>query len=222
MAVNQSSQDNYISEQDYLTGEQKADTRQEYDDGKVYAMAGASKRHNRIARNLITNMADAADRSNCETYFSDIKVRAEKYKTYYYPDVVVSCEEDDDSEYYLEKPCLIVEVTSASTLRKDYLEKALSYQSIDSLQAYLIIAQDKPQIDMLFRGEDRSWRLQQFNQFDDELVLPCPDMRLTLQAIYSGIEFDAPWDDFFNSKDQASEDFMADRVDPPAQEREPF
>ena len=190
MPANQSSQDTHISEQDYLAGEQLAEVRHEYDNGKVYAMAGASKRHNKIARNLITSMADAADHSGCETYFSDIKVRAEKYKTYYYPDVVVSCEQDDSSEYYLEKPCLIVEVTSASTLRKDYLEKALSYQSIDSLQAYLIVAQDKPQVDMLFRAEDRSWQLQQFSQLEDELVLPCPDMTLTLAAVYSGIEFD--------------------------------
>lgn len=84
---------------------------------------------------------------------------------------------------------LIVEVTAAPTLRKDYLEKALSYQSIDSLQAYLIVAQDKPQVDMLFRAEDRSWQLQQFSHLEDELVLPCPDMTLTLAMVYSGIEF---------------------------------
>jgi len=188
MFANQS-QDTYISEQDYLSTEKLADCRHEFVDGKVFAMDAASKRHNRIVRNLITSMADAADHSGCETYFSDIKVRTEKYKTYYYPDVVVSCEQDDSSDYYLEKPCLIVEVTSASTLRKDYLEKALSYQSIDSLQAYLIVAQDKPQVDMLFRAEDRSWQLQQFSHLEDELVLPCPDMTLTLAMAYSGVEF---------------------------------
>ena len=156
MPANSSQHDPYMTEDEYLAGEKKANTRHEYVNGHVYAMAGASKNHNRIARNFITRMADAADQKGCETYFSDIKVRSEKYKTYYYPDIVLSGE-DDGNDYFLENPCLIVEVTSASTLRKDYLEKALSYQSIESLQAYLIVSQDKPQVDMLVRNTEGSW-----------------------------------------------------------------
>lgn len=190
MPANNSQHDTYITEDEYLAGEKKADTRHEYVNGHVYAMAGASKRHNRIARNFITSMSEVADKQGCETYFSDIKVRSEKYKTYYYPDIALSCDDDDENEYFLEKPCLIVEVTSTSTMRKDYLEKALSYQSIDSLQAYLIVAQDKPQVDMLVRNADKSWELQQFSELDNELVLPCLEMPLTLQEIYSGVEFD--------------------------------
>ena len=64
------------------------------------------------------------------------------------------------SYYFLSSPCLIVEVTSASTMRKDYLEKALSDQSIDSLKAYLIVSQDKPQVDMLLRNAEGTWDLQ--------------------------------------------------------------
>lgn len=139
----------YISEAEYLEGEKRADERHEYVDGQLYLMAGTSKRHNRIARNFITQMETAALGKNCEVFFSDIKVRAAKHKTYYYPDVVVGCAEDDDADdYYLEKPCLIIEVSSESTIRKDYLEKALVYQAISSLQAYLIVAQDKPQVDI--------------------------------------------------------------------------
>jgi len=188
MAVKKSQQDGFITEEDYLAGESQADQRHEYTNGHTVAMAGASKQHNRIARNFITSLSNTADALNCETYFSDIKVRAEKYKSYYYPDVVVSCEEDEN-DYYLEKPCLIIEITSASTMRKDYLEKALSYQSIASLQAYLIVAQDKAQVDMLLRNAEGSWELQHVNRLDDELMLPCLNMTLTLQAIYSGITF---------------------------------
>jgi len=190
MPANHPQHDTYITEDEYLSGEQEADTRHEYVNGRIYAMAGASKRHNRIARNFITRMADAAHEQDCETYFSDIKVRSEKYKTYYYPDIVLSCEDDnDDNNSFLEKPCLIVEVTSASTLRKDYLEKALSYQAIDSLQAYLIVAQDKPQVDMLTRNANQSWELQQFSELENTLTLPCLEMPLTLKEIYLGIGF---------------------------------
>ena len=191
MSANNSQHDTHITEDEYLSGEKGADTRHEYVNGHIYAMAGASKRHNRIARNFITRMADAADKQNCETYFSDIKVRSEKYKTYYYPDIVLSCDDDDENDYFLEKPCLIVEVTSASTMRKDYLEKALSYQAIDSLQAYLIVAQDKPQVDMLTRNADQSWKLQQFSELENVITLPCLEMPLTLEEIYSGVTFES-------------------------------
>jgi len=177
-----------MTEDEYLAGEKTADTRHEYVNGHVYAMAGASKTHNRIARNFITSLSEAADQSGCEIYFSDIKVRAEKYKSYYYPDIVLSCEDDNENDDYLSNPCLIVEVSSASTMRKDYLEKALSYQSIDSLKAYLIVSQDKPQVDMLLRNAEGTWDLQQFNDLEDDIELPCLGKTLTLQAIYAGIE----------------------------------
>ena len=102
-----------MTEDEYLAGEKTAETRHEYVNGHVYAMAGASKTHNRIARNFITSLSEAADQSGCEIYFSDIKVRAEKYKSYYYPDIVLSCEDDNENDYYLSNPCLIVEVASA-------------------------------------------------------------------------------------------------------------
>lgn len=109
---------------------------------------------------------------------------------HYYPDVVVGCAEDDDADdYYLEKPCLIVEVSSESTIRKDYLEKALVYQAIpSSLQAYLIVAQDKPQVDMLIRNTESGWDLQQFDRLEDEITLPCLDLTLSLRVVYAGVK----------------------------------
>ena len=88
----------YLSEAEYLEGEKLAAERHEYVDGQTYLMAGASKRHNRIARNFINRMEDAANRKGCEVFFSDVKVRVAKYKTYYYPDVVVSCSADDEAD----------------------------------------------------------------------------------------------------------------------------
>lgn len=188
MSAVQNVQMPYLSEQDYLAQEQGAEERHEYVDGQQYLMAGTSKRHNRIARNFITQLAVAAQTQGCEVYFSDIKVRAEQYKSYYYPDVVVGCENDETNDYYLEKPCLIVEVTSDSTLRKDYLEKAVAYQSIPTLQAYLIVAQDKPLVDRLMRTE-RGWWLSQFTALSDEISLPCLNTVLSVEQVYLGISF---------------------------------
>ncbi|OQX01415.1 MAG: hypothetical protein BWK73_46170 [Thiothrix lacustris] len=178
----------YISETDYLEGEKLANERHEYVDGQLYLMAGASKRHNRIAGNCYRAFMDISD-NQCEAFMGDLKVRAPKHKTYYYPDVVVGSAEDDDADdYYLEKPCLIVEVSSNSIIRKDYLEKALVYQAISSLQAYLIIAQDKPQVDMLLRNAEGGWDLQQFDRLEDEISLPCLEITLSLQTAYAGVK----------------------------------
>jgi len=176
----------FIGEADYLTGEQQATERHEYVKGRVYLMAGASKQHNRVARNMYRALM--ANLSPCTAYISDMKVRSEKYQCYYYPDVVVGCEADEASDYILEKPCLIVEVSSDSTLRKDYLEKSLAYQAIPSVLVYLIVAQDKVQVDMLTRASDGSWELQQFNELEAELSLPCPAMVLSVAVIYEGLE----------------------------------
>jgi Uma2 family endonuclease len=176
----------WMNEADYLVAEQQATERHEYVNGRVYAMAGASKRHNRIAGNIYRAVMVAG--SPCTAYISDMKVHSNKYHSYYYPDVVVGCDSNETDEYVLENPCLIVEVTSDSTLRKDYLEKSLAYQAISSVQAYLIVAQDKVQVDMLTRASDGSWELQQFNELDAELNLSCPLMMLSVAAIYAGLE----------------------------------
>ena len=101
-----------ISEADYLAGEQRANIRHEYVDGKVYAMAGTSLRHNDIAMNIAFALRLAARGTPCRVNVSDVKVRAEKPKAYYYPDVMLGCDRDESSKHYLEKPCVIVEVTS--------------------------------------------------------------------------------------------------------------
>lgn len=173
-----------ISESDYLAGEKLATERHEYVKGQTYLMAGASKQHNRIARNFITRLEPAANELGCEIFFSDMKVRVGKNTAYYYPDVVISCEDDEADDYYLEKPCLIIEVTSESTLRKDYMEKSLAYQSIPSLQAYLVVAQDRPQIDMLIRSKEGDWQLQQFDSLEDQIWLPCLDALLAVSDVY--------------------------------------
>ena len=188
MSLTASTTGHYLTEAEYLAHEAVATERHEYVDGQVYGMAGASKQHNRIARNFINRLEDAANQHGCEIFFSDIKVRVEKYKAYYYPDVVISCEIDAETDdYYLEKPCLIVEVASNSTMRKDYMEKSLAYQSIHSLQAYLVVAQDKSQVDMLIRLEDGSWGLKQFDQLEDEIKLPCLEMTMSVADIYRGV-----------------------------------
>jgi Uma2 family endonuclease len=186
--------DDYITEQEYLEGEKLAKERHEYVDGKVYAMAGTSRRHNRIAVNIVRKLPLANHKGQlCEINSSDVKVRVGKRKTYYYPDVVVGCDADDTNPYYLEKPCLIVEVTSKSTEWKDRHEKAVVYQSLESLQAYMVVSQEKPHVTLYYREEDDgSWWVTALESMDQTITLKCPETTLTLADIYDGIDFSQP------------------------------
>lgn len=174
----------YLSEQDYLEAEKHRDVRHEYVDGVVYAMAGASKQHNIIAGNLYAHLRAASRGTGCTVFQSDLKVHAPGSKSYYYPDVMVGCEPDENNDYYLEKPCLIIEVLSDSTERRDRSEKLLTYMNIPTLQAYLLVAQDKPEVEMFYREAGGTWWVQSFEGLDASITLPCPETTLTLADIY--------------------------------------
>ncbi|HPE60798.1 MAG: Uma2 family endonuclease [Thiothrix sp.] len=181
-----------ITEAEYLKGEKLAKERHEYRDGKVYAMAGASKRHNRITLNMVRNLPlQNKDGTPCDVYSADIKVRIKQGRAYYYPDIMVSCSaEHEEDNYCLEQPCLIAEVTSKSTEWKDYNEKLVAYQSIDSLQYYLVLAQDKVQATLFYREEDGSWWVEHYESLDAVIALKCPETELLLKDIYQGTGID--------------------------------
>lgn len=182
----------YITEQDYLEREVQAEIRHEYVDGMVYAMAGTSRRHNRIAFNIAFRMRLALGEKPCDVYLSDVKVRAQRAKVYYYPDVVVGCQQQAElDEYYLDHPCLIVEVTSESTEWKDYAEKLIAYQKLEAVQAYLIVAQDYPQVTLYYRDVETGWEVARFDGLDQSITLPCVSMALSMADIYEGVHWEA-------------------------------
>lgn len=180
----------YITEAEYLKGEKLAEERHEYVNGVVYVMAGASRRHGRIAVNFARKLSSSDHQGNpCEIYLSDIKVKVQASRAYYYPDVVVSCQQDEVDDYYLEHPCLIIEIASKSTEWKDFTEKAVAYQKLTSLQVYLIVAQDQPRVTMFYRAVDGNWEVTRFDELEQALTLACPDCTLTLAHIYAGVDF---------------------------------
>lgn len=182
----------YITEQDYLEGEKIAEVRHEYVDGVVYAMAGTSLRHNDIAINITSLLRPLTRGTPCKVNASDLKVRAQRSKAYYYPDVIVGCQRDSTDSHFLEKPCLIVEVTSKSTEWKDFTEKLIAYQRLASLQVYLIVAQDQPQVTLFYRDAEGAWDVTRFDDLEQTLTLPCPECTLSLADIYEGVDFTQP------------------------------
>lgn len=173
-----------ISIEEYLELERDSPVRHEYVGGRLYAMTGTSKRHNRIAGNIFRKLADAAEESPCQVYMSDVKVRTPDDRCYY-PDVMVTCEPESDDPYTEQSPCLIVEVTSPFSAATDRREKRLSYTTIPTLRVYLVVDQEIPRVERHVRLESGEWVLAD-HIGEGEFVLPCPSAYLTLAEIYTG------------------------------------
>lgn len=133
-----------VSVADYLADEESADCRHEYLAGEVYAMSGASARHNTICLNLAAALHRHLTGGPCRVFMSDLKVHlrnaGEEY--FYYPDVMVACRPDDTASHSRDHPCVLVEVMSPTTERTDRREKLFAYQQIAALEEYVLIAQD--------------------------------------------------------------------------------
>src|SRR6267142_5076894 len=150
----------YVSPEEYLALERKAEFKSEYMDGVVYAFAGGSPRHNLIVANIIITLGGQLKGRPCRVYPSDLKVGVPNAKRFFYPDVSVVCGDDeiaDDEQDVILNPTMIVEVSSESTAAFDRGKKFLSYQQIDSLKQYLLVSQDEILVESYARQDSESW-----------------------------------------------------------------
>ncbi len=179
-----------VSAEDYLAGERISPNKHEYVYGEIYAMAGTSANHNRIVVNLITSLSNSLGNSKCEPFAGDIKVRVSE-NVYYYPDVLVSCEQKPENPYFRNEPILIVEVISPSTKEIDRREKLLFYQQMPSVQEYAVVEQEKMLVEIHRRQTDGRWITYYFNQdADEEVEFQSVEMTMTLGEIYRRVTFE--------------------------------
>ncbi len=143
-----------LTPDEYLALERESETRHELVDGYLYAMIGASDRHDEIAGNLFAALHVHLRGGGCRVHGSSLKVRVGD--DFYYPDVFVRCAGERGDAYFKTDPVLIAEVLSPSTQRHDRGDKCLAYQGLPTLQEYLLIAQNEPRV-VLLRRSDRDW-----------------------------------------------------------------
>lgn len=178
-----------ISVADYLEGEKTSPVKYEFVYGEVYAMAGTSDNHNRIVNEIVARLVVHLRDSRCEPFSGEIKVRVSP-NVYYYPDVLVSCEESPENPYFRNEPILIVEVISPSTEHIDRREKLLFYQQMPSLQEYVVIEQKKISIEVHRRRSDGTWITYFFNHNDDEVEFQSVDLTMKIKEIYRRVKFE--------------------------------
>jgi Uma2 family endonuclease len=174
----------WISPEEYLEGERFSEIRHEYIDGSVYAMAGASDDHNRIALNLAGELSNRLRGGPCETFINDMKVKVSHTSSlFYYPDVIVVCDTTDNAKYFRERPTVIFEVISPETERTDRREKLLAYREILTLQSYVIIEHDRMAA-LLFRRTSAGWTSEQIEGSETVLNLPALQTQIPLGPLY--------------------------------------
>ena len=179
----------YISPEDYLHEEEQRTHKHEYRQGQVYAMAGASNNHVLITVNLSSLLRNHLRGKGCLPYIADTKVRIESINTYYYPDLLVTCDSRDrEFSNYLCYPCLIVEVLSQTTEAFDRGDKFTDYRNLDSLQEYVLISQTKMQVDCFRRNDRGQWVLYPYGE-TDTIHFASIEFECGIAALYEDINF---------------------------------
>jgi Uma2 family endonuclease len=176
----------YVTPEDYLARERQAETKSEYYDGEIFAMAGGNPEHSLISANVGAELNRQLFEKPCRVYNSDLRVRATE-STYVYPDVTVVCGEpvfDDPDTDVLLNPTVIVEVLSETTEAWDRGGKFERYRERESLQEYLLVAQDRAHLERYARQPRGEWLLSVVDGLDKALELPSLGCRLELARVY--------------------------------------
>jgi Uma2 family endonuclease len=178
--------------EEYFRFEEDSPIKHEYVAGEVYAMSGATARHNLIAGAIFATLFSAADDGSCRVFMSDMRLEAAGDR-YYYPDVVVVCTPIAELDIVARGPCVVVEVTSPSTARIDRGEKLEAYRRISTLRAYLVVDHRSRRVERHWRDTPAGeWLYEEITgDAETPFPVPCLDMHLTLGEIYRRVALPA-------------------------------
>jgi Uma2 family endonuclease len=181
-----------ITADDYLTQEITSETRNEYRNGVVVPMTGGTPEHNEIASVLNALFRLALKGQGYSIFVADQRLWIPEANVYTYPDVMVArrpIERKPDRNDTVMNPILIAEVLSKSTEAYDRTEKFAAYQTIPTLQNYLLIDQYQPQVELYSRTGDQQWLLSQYNQLSDQVMIEQIGVEISLSDLYEALEF---------------------------------
>jgi Uma2 family endonuclease len=182
----------YISISDYLEGERTATEKHEYYKGEVYAMSGASLKHNRIQVNFTRHVANYLAGKGCDVFGSDLRVHIPSNSLFTYPDAVIICGKPellDNTADTVLNPVIIVEILSKSTQSYDRGDKFNLYRAIPSLQEYILINSEAIGIEHYSKQENHSWLLQDYQDMAASFLIKSIELQLPLAQLYEGVVF---------------------------------
>lgn len=179
----------YLSAEEYLRFEKAAEQKHEFFRGEVFAMSGASARHNKIFSNLFGALAHHLKGKICRPYGSDLRIHIPENTLFTYPDISIICgdivpsEKDDDTAI---QPSVLVEILSPSTKNYDRGEKFKLYRDIPALKEYILIDSESIRVETFQINKQGRWELEEFKSAEETLVVQFLDFTISLGDIYEG------------------------------------
>lgn len=184
---------NYISPEEYLEAERAALEKHEYYQGEIFAMSGASLKHNKIFSNLFGDIAFKLKGKGCRPYGSDLRIHIPKNTLFTYPDISIICGEPDLTDDKFDtatNPSVIIELLSESTRNYHKGEKFTLYRDIDSLKEYILVDTEKIYVEKHIRNADNSWQLTEYKTLDSSFIITTFSLSFLLKDIYEDLSFE--------------------------------
>jgi Uma2 family endonuclease len=183
----------YVTVEEYFLLEESAAEKYEYVEGKVTAMAGASKEHNQILSNLIREVGNYLKGKECDIFPSDFRVTTPSGECYFYPDATIVCGDAQMKPEVFDtliNPIVIFEIISESTRTIDKGYKFFYYQQIPSLQEYIIIDSTQYQVDIISRQPDGAWKFETVNHSDKSFSIQSINQSIPFSDLYYKLELE--------------------------------
>lgn len=184
----------FLTPEEYLELERKAEFKSEYYAGEMFAMSGGTGDHALIIGNLVREIGTQLKGRPCRVSPTELRVRVSPTGLYTYPDVIVVCgppEYADERRDTLLNPKVLIEVLSDSTRDYDRGRKFQHYRSLASLAEYVTVEQTEPHVEHYVRQPENRWLLTEFAELSQSIRLESIDCTLPLSEIYDKIDWAA-------------------------------
>lgn len=184
----------YITIAEYLRREKPSLEKHEYYKGEIFAMAGASPRHNVVCKNIYIGLGIRLLGKPCQPYGSDMRIHIPENTLYTYPDISIICNdfissaEDEDS---IILPTVLIEILSPSTNSYDRNGKFKLYQDIPSLKEYILIDSESISVEAFIKNVSGQWKLEEYTSLESKLSILSIGVSIPLEEIYRGTKITA-------------------------------
>lgn len=177
---------------EYLEMERLSNEKHEYYAGEIYAMSGASLRHNIITSNIFGYLFSKLKGKKCRLFGSDLRIHIPKNSLYTYPDLSIICGKVETIDNQFDtaiNPIVIIEILSSSTRNYDKGEKFTLYRDVETLMEYIVVDSEKISIEKHIRNEDGSWQFTEYKNLEQFISLDTVSVEIKLSEIYEDVEF---------------------------------
>jgi Uma2 family endonuclease len=182
----------YLTPEEYLEIERKAEFKSEYLQGEMFAMSGARVAHIQVVANAMGKLYPQLGDGPCQPLSNDMRVCVKPSGLYTYPDVVVVCGEMqflDGTLDTLLNPTVIIEVLSESTELYDRGRKFELYRGLETLAEYVMISSLRVSVEGYVRQPDGTWIFNGTADLADTVHLTSVNCHLALADLYKRVDF---------------------------------